>query len=78
MGGKLWGRQLCREGKGGGSSRLGIPRDRDEGLGAVVLRGEPAELEPYESECRSEGNEFSLASVGLRECTAGGESEDEF
>jgi hypothetical protein len=47
-------------------------------MGAVVLRGEPAELEPYESECRSEGNDDSLASVGLRACTAGGESEDEF
>jgi len=69
-------RPLCRDGKGGGSSRLGIPRDKTELLGAEVLRGEPAELELSESEWRREGSELSLASVGLRECTLGGESEE--
>ena len=69
-------RPLCRAGNGGGSSRFGIPRDRAELIGAVVLRGEP-ELELSESECRSEGSELSLASVGLREWVIGGELEEE-
>jgi hypothetical protein len=66
---------LCRAGNGGGSSRLGIPRDRAEVLGAEAVRGEP-ELELSESECRSEGSEVSLASVGLREWVSGGELEE--
>lgn len=41
-------------------------------LGAEVFRGEP-ELELSESEWRSEGSELSLANVGLREWTSGGE-----
>lgn len=71
---------LCRAGNGGGSSRFGIPRDRAELIGAEVFRGEP-ELELSESEWRSEGSELSLASVGLREWTSGGElveDEEEF
>lgn len=69
----MW--QPCRDGKGSGSSRLGIPRDKGVAFGAEVRRGEPAELEPRESECRSDGNELSLANVGLREWTLGGELE---
>jgi len=67
IGGRLGVKPFCRAVNGGGSSRLGRPRDRTELLGAEVFRGEPAELELSESECRSEGSEVSLASVGLRE-----------
>ena len=76
IGGKLGARPLCRAENGGGSSRFGIPRDRAELIGAEVLRGEP-ELELSESECRSEGSELSLANVGLREWTSGGELDEE-
>jgi hypothetical protein len=76
IGGRLVARPLCRAGNGGGSSRFGIPRDRAELIGAVVVRGEP-ELELRESECRSEGSELSLANVGLREWAIGGELEEE-
>ena len=76
MGGRLVVRPLWRAGNGGGNSRFGIPRDKAELIGAVVLRGEP-ELELSESECRSEGSELSLGKVGLREWTTGGELEEE-
>lgn len=78
IGGRLGVRPLCREeGKGGGSSRLGIPLDSTVVLGADVVSGEPAEPELSESECRSDGSELSLAMVGLRAWTIGGELEDE-
>jgi hypothetical protein len=76
IGGRLVVKPLWRAGNGGGSSRFGIPRDRAEVLGAVVFRGEP-ELELSESEWRSEGSEVSLANVGRREWTKGGELEEE-
>ena len=81
IGGRLAARPLCRAGKGSGSSRLGMPRDRAEGaegaLIAEVWSGEPAEPELSESECRSEGSELSLDNVGLREERVGGELEEE-
>jgi hypothetical protein len=81
IGGRLGARPLGREeGKGGGSSRLGMPRDRADGtLGAALLRGDPAEpTEPElsDSECRSEGSEVSLAKVGLRGWVVGGELQE--
>lgn len=81
IGGRLGARPLGREeGKGGGSSRFGMLRDRADGtLGAAVLRGEPAEpTEPElsDSECRSEGSELSLANVGLRGWPVGGELQE--
>lgn len=46
-------------------------------MGPELVLGEPAELEPYESECRREGREPSLGNVGLRArgMVGGGESE---
>jgi hypothetical protein len=65
---------FCRDGKGRGSWRLGTAREK---LGPELVLGEPAELDPYESECRREGREFSLGRVGLRPrgMVGGGESE---
>jgi len=63
---------FCREGKGRGSWRLGTVR---ENVDAELGIGEPAELDPSESECRRDGREFSLGMVGLRVMEGGGESE---
>jgi len=66
---------FCREGNGRGSWRLGRVREKP---GAELVMGEPAELDPYESELRREGRELSLGRVGLRPrgMVGGGESEE--
>jgi hypothetical protein len=65
---------FCREGNGRGSWRLGTLRENPGG--AELVTGEPTELDPYESQLRREGMEFSLGSVGLRDrgMVGGGES----
>jgi hypothetical protein len=65
---------FCRDGKGKGSWRLGMAREK---LGAELVLGEADELDPYESQERREGRELSLGIVGLRASgmVGGGESE---